>query len=268
MNSEFPDPLNDILAYNRNAWNEQVQQQNQWTIPVTPAEIARARDGDWQIVLTPETPVPADWFPDFRADELEVLCLAGSGGQQAPILAAAGANVTVLDNAPAQLAQDRLVAAREGLEIRTVQGDMACLEAFDDQTFDLVVHPCSNAFVPNILPVWKEAYRVMKPGADLLSGFIQPVLFLFDDDRMNRGEFKVSHRIPYSDLTSISAEQRQQYIEQGEPLCFGHSLTDQLGGQIDAGFHITGFYEDKWSEWPLSKFIATFVATKAKKRQG
>ncbi len=86
MNSQIPDPLEDIVQYNRAAWDEQVRQKNRWTIPVTSADIARARDGDWEIVLTPQKPVPRSWFPDFRSDSFEVLCLAGSGGQQAPIL--------------------------------------------------------------------------------------------------------------------------------------------------------------------------------------
>ena len=81
-----------------------------------------------------------------------MLCLASGGGQQGPILAAAGANVTVFDNSPRQLAQDRLVADREGLAIETVLGDMADLSAFPDARFDLIVHPVSNVFVPDVRP--------------------------------------------------------------------------------------------------------------------
>lgn len=264
--SDLPDPTQDILAYNREAWNHQVRTNNRWTVPVTSEEIEKARNGDWSIILTPEKSVPRDWFPDFKSGNVEVLCLAGSGGQQAPILAAAGARVTVLDNSPEQLGQDDLVAKREGLEIRTVQGDMANLEAFEDQSFDLIVHPCSNGFVPDVIPVWREAARVMKPGADLLSGFVNPVMYLFDDAKMDEGIFEVKHKIPYSDLTSISEKERQAYLDKKEPLCFGHSLTDQIGGQLDAGLALSGFFEDVWSaEWKLSQYIATFINTKATK---
>ena len=260
-----PDPLDDLVAYQRKAWDALVSANNRWTVPVSPAEIARARSGDWKIVLTPEKPIPSDWFPDFSASTVDVLCLAGSGGQQAPILAAAGARVTVLDNSPAQLAQDRLVAEREGLSIAAVQGDMADLSAFDDASFDLIVHPCSNCFVANVLPVWREAARVMKPGASLLSGFINPVMFLFDDALMEQGEFNVIHKIPYSDLDALTAAQQQALIERSEPFSFGHTLTDQIGGQLDAGLQIAAMYEDGWSEWPISKYIATFIATRATK---
>src|SRR5262245_43032058 len=109
----------DVVAYNRRAWDTQVNKGNRWTVPVSPELIAAARRGEWELVLTPTLPVPRDWFPPLAG--LDVLCLASGGGQQVPILAAAGASVTVLDNSGRQLAQDRHVAEREGLTIRTVQ---------------------------------------------------------------------------------------------------------------------------------------------------
>ena len=114
--------------------------------------MARAREGVWTIVLTPTKPVPSGWFPNLNG--LDVLCLASGGGQQGPILAAAGARVTVFDNSPGQLARDRIVAEREGLAIETVLGDMADLSAFPKARFDLIVHPVSNIFAPEIRPVW------------------------------------------------------------------------------------------------------------------
>ena len=104
-------------------------------MPVGSEAIAAARGHRWEIVLTPVKPVPRAWFREPLAGR-EVLCLACGGGQQGPILAAAGARVTVLDNSPAQLAQDRLVAEREKLDLRLVEGDMADLSAFADQSFD------------------------------------------------------------------------------------------------------------------------------------
>ena len=172
---------------------------------------------------------------------------------------------TVFDNSPAQLEQDRLVADREGLTIDLVQGDMADLSAFANDSFDVIVHPCSNCFVPSVRPVWKEAARVMKPGANLLSGIVNPLVYLFDDELMEKGQFKVCHRIPYSDLGSLSSKQRQALVDDEQPFGFGHSLNDQLGGQLDAGLAITGFYEDRRSDWPISEYIPTSIATKATK---
>ena len=102
----------DVRAYNRAAWDRQVEQGNRWTVPVTPEQITAARFGAWSVLLTENKPVPREWFPPLAGRE--VLCLASGGGQQAPLLAAAGARVTVLDNSPNQLARDRLVAERYG----------------------------------------------------------------------------------------------------------------------------------------------------------
>ena len=250
-----------VARFNRGAWDALVARGNQWTLPVDPGRIAAARRGEWSIVLTPQKPVPRAWFPPLAGEA--VLCLAGAGGQQAPILAAAGARVSVLDNSPAQLAQDRAVAEREGLEIATVLGDMRDLSAFADGAFALVFHPCSNAFVPDVRPVWREAFRVLRPGGVLLAGFTNPVEYLFDAVALERGELVVRHTLPYSDLTSATPEEKAFLEASGDPLAFGHTLEDQLGGQLDAGFLLTALYEDRWSQSLLGRYMSTFMATRA-----
>jgi SAM-dependent methyltransferase len=253
----------DILTYNRRAWDHQVATANPWTVPVGPEVIAAARKGQWKVVLTPTRAVPANWFPALTG--LEVLCLASGGGQQAPVLAAAGATITVLDNSPRQLAQDRLVADREGLQIRTVQGDMADLSMFPESRFDLIFHPVSNCFAPQVRPVWREAFRVLRPGGALLAGFANSALYVFDDALAEKGELVARHAVPYSDLTSLTEEERRRYTDKNDPLVYGHTLEDQVGGQLDAGFVLTGFYEDRDPNHPLAKLLATFIATRAVK---
>ena len=142
----------DIVNYNRKAWDLEVSKGNEWTKAVSSEKIALAKNGDWGVVLTPLKPVPKKWFHELPGKK--VLCLASAGGQQGPILSATGAQVTVFDNSPAQLEQDRMVAEREGLEIDLVQGDMSDLSCFADESFDLIFHPVSNCFVPNIQLVW------------------------------------------------------------------------------------------------------------------
>jgi len=102
MTSENFDPV----AYNRAAWDREVDQENEWTRPVEPDVIARARAGEWSVVLIGYQPVPRDWFPADLAGTA-VLCLASGGGQQGPVLAATGADVTVFDNSPSNSAATR-----------------------------------------------------------------------------------------------------------------------------------------------------------------
>jgi SAM-dependent methyltransferase len=251
----------DVRAYNRDAWDRQVRAGDRWTIPVTPEQVARAREGDWSVVLTPTKAVPRAWFGTL--DGARLLGLASGGGQQCPLFAAAGARVTVFDNSPAQLARDREVAERDGLDIECIEGDMADLSRFGDGSFDLVFHPVSNCFVPDVRPVWREVARVLRPGGALLAGVINPVAFLFDEAAARNQQLQVRHALPYSDLTSLEPAERAALFE-GEPLTFGHTLTDQIGAQLDAGLTLTGLYEDTWGgEHPLDAFAPAFIATRA-----
>ncbi len=253
----------DIVRYNAQAWDHQVAHGNEWTRPVPPDVIARARAGDWSVLLTATTPVPRSWFPPL--ENLRVLCLASGGGQQAPVLAAAGAQVTLYDNSPAQLAQDEFVADRDGLTLRTVQGDMQDLGTFSDAAFDLVFNPCSVAFVPDVTSVWHEVDRVLSPGGCLLAGFIDPAVFVFDEERGKKGEVHVRHRLPYADLHSLTQSEQDALREAGEPLVWSHSLETLIGGQLEAGLVLTRFYEDSWPDQAWSAYLPGMFATRAVK---
>ena len=250
----------DIRAYNRDAWNRYVDGgKSEWTQPVSADVIARAREGDFSILLTETKPVPREWFPPLGG--LDTLCLASGGGQQGPVLAAAGANVTVFDNSPRQLDQDRFVAEREGLTMRLVEGDMRDLSGFEDETFDFIFHPVSNLFIHEIRPVWHEAYRVLRKGGVLLAGFMNPAFYLFDYEKAEKGELDARYKLPYSD--SDYPDIAKKMIAAGDALEHGHSLGDQLGGQVDAGFAIVGFYEDKMRNTIISEYTPTYIATRA-----
>ena len=104
----------------------------------------------------------------------------------------------------------------------------------------------------------------------MLAGFTNPVRYLFDDERRQNGSLEARHAIPYSDLTDLSdADRRRLVLDEMQPLEFGHTLTDQLGGQLEAGFVLTGFFEDGYAASnndPISRFMKTFIATRAVKR--
>ena len=254
------------LDHNRIAWNKESSEGGIWSRPVSVEVIAMARAGNWSVILTPLLPVPPAWFGNIRG--LNVLCLASAGGQQVPILAAAGARVTSFDLSDEQLDRDRHVAQREGLDIAFVQGDMADLSAFADESFDLIFHPVANLFVPDVQVVWREGYRVLRRGGGLLAGFMNPDVFLFDHDATDSsGELVVRFKLPYSDLDSLAPQALQSKIARREPLQFSHSLNDQIGGQLAAGFMLAGFYEDRWFDdsWSLGKHCPIAFATRAVK---
>jgi SAM-dependent methyltransferase len=254
----------DPVAHNRDAWDRLVEAGNEWTRPVTPDVIERARAGEWSVVLIGYEPVPRDWFPSTM-DGADVLCLASGGGQQGPVLAAAGANVTVLDNSPRQLERDASVAARDGLPLRTVLGDMRDLSAFADASFDLVFNPVSNLFCPDLAPVWAESFRVLRRGGLLLVGFMNPDLYVFDTDALDRRrELVVRHRIPRSTL-DLSQEERDRVYGEGAAIEYSHTLTAQIGGQLGAGFVLTHFVEAPHQEDATAGVMSGYFATRAVK---
>ncbi len=71
--------------------------------------------------------------------------------------------------------------------------DLSC---FADAGFDLIFHPTSNCFAPEIEPVWLECFRVLRPGGALLAGFMNPDIYIFDLDAQERDELLVRFRCP------------------------------------------------------------------------
>jgi SAM-dependent methyltransferase len=255
------------LQHNRRAWNKESREGSIWSRPVDSETVRKAQSGDWQIILTPRLPVPRSWFGNIAGKR--VLCLASAGGQQAPILSAAGANVVSFDLSEEQLAKDRLVAGRDGLSLVCVLGDMANLSCFNDEQFDLIFHPASNVFVPDVFPVWRGCFRVLRPNGVLLSGFMNPVVFLFDHEEAKlTGKLEVKYQLPYSDLISLAPASLQEKIGRGEPIEFGHSLDALIGGQLQAGFLIAGLYEDNWFDdsWLFSRYCPISIATRSIKK--
>jgi SAM-dependent methyltransferase len=253
-------PTFNVRDYNRYAWDHQVDNKSKWTVPVDTKTIKAARRGEFSVLLTETKPVPREWFPPFKS--LNILALACGGGQQGPVFAALGAKVTIFDNSPLQLDRDRQVAVRDGLEIRTVEGDMRNLSAFDE-AFDLIFNPVSTVFCPEVRPVWQESYRVLRHGGILLAGFANPVYYLFGTHADEQEILKVRYSIPYSDIEDMEQDELDICIEEAIPLEYGHTLTDLIAGQIDAGFRISGFYEDICPDSNLSKYHPSYIATRA-----
>lgn len=252
----------DVAAQNRTAWNrESASGEGEWSQPVGHEIVERARHGEVRVILTPNRIVPLDWFGELAG--ARVLGLASGGGQQVPVLAAAGAEVTSFDNSDEQLARDREVAQRDGLDLRFEQGDMMDLSRFEPESFDLVFNPVSTIFVPDVERVWQEVRRVLRPGGRLLTGVMNPAFYMFDHDAIEAGaEPVVKFPLPFDDTRHLDKVGLDKRIAAEEHLEFSHTLDSLIGGLLRSGFLLRDFYEDDWSDeaTPLNKYMKVSFA--------
>lgn len=141
-----------------------------------------------------------------------------------PVFAAMGAECTVLDYSASQIASERLVAEREGYRIATVRADMTKPLPFGDEAFDLVFHPVSNCYIEEVLPVWRECFRVLAPGGRLLAGLDNGFNYTVDDD-----ERRIIRGLPFNPLRDPSLIPPEDLPEWG--MQFSHTLDEQIRGQ-------------------------------------
>ena len=245
----------DYAEINARAIDKWVTEGWEWGIPISHEAYERACRGDWEMFLTPTRPVPRDWFP-ARLAGLRVLGLASGGGQQMPLFAAQGAMCTVLDYSERQLESERMVAEREGYAIDIVRADMTKPLPFPDGAFDLIVHPVANCYVEQVEPIFRECRRVLRPGGILLCGLDNGTNFITSDEE------RIDTRLPFNPLRN--PEQMARMDEEGGSIQFSHTAEEQLGGQLKAGFRLTGIYEDTNGVGRLHELnIPSFWATRA-----
>lgn len=227
----------------------------EWGRPVDHQTYRRAAEGDWSLLLTPTKPVPRSWYPPLEG--AQVLGLASGGGQQMPILTAAGARCTVLDYSPAQLEAERQVAAREGYDINIVRADMTEPLPFADASFDLVINPVSLCYVREVEPIWREVARVLRPGGVLLAGLDTGLNYVVD-----QAEERIVRGLPFDPLANPALMAELEAEDDG--VQFSHTLDELLGGLLRAGFAIDDLFEDVNGEGRLSELgIPTMLAVRA-----
>ena len=243
----------DINSKTIDSW---IEEGWEWGRPIDHETFEKAQNGEWQIVLTPTRAVPKEWYPELKG--CKVLGLASGGGQQMPILTAAGAECTVLDYSEKQLESEKMVAEREGYTIELVRADMTRPLPFEDETFDMILHPVSNCYVEEVLPIWRECYRILKKGGRLLAGLDNGFNFLFNED----DEKEIIHTLPYNPLKN--PELYEESIKNNWGIQFSHTLDEQIRGQIQAGFTLRDLYEDTDGFGLLHQHgVPTFWATLA-----
>lgn len=242
----------DINAATIDRW---VEEGWEWGRPIDHETYVRAQGGEWDVLLTPTKPVPHAWFGDLKGKK--ILGLASGGGQQMPIFSALGALCTVFDYSEKQLESERTVAQREGYEIQIIRGDMTKPLPFADESFDLIFHPVSNCYVKDVRAIWKECFRVLKPGGTLLSGVDHYINYIVDEN-----EREIVNRLPFDPL--VNEDQRKLLEKDDSGIQFSHSLEEQIGGQLEAGFTLLELYEDTNGEGRLHELnIPCFLAMRS-----
>lgn len=230
----------------------------EWGRAIDHATFQAAQNGVWDVKLTPTKYVPHEWFGELRGKR--ILGLASGGGQQMPVFAALGGVCTVLDYSPEQLKSERTVAEREGYSIEIIRADMTKPLPFADGSFDLIFHPVSNCYVEEVKPIWRECYRILKPSGILLAGMDNGINYLFSSEN----ETEVVNSLPFNPLKN--PEQMRQLERNDDGVQFSHTLEEQIGGQLEAGFRLTHLYEDTNGSGRLHEMnIPCFLATRAVK---
>ena len=226
----------------------------EWGQPSSHESYVSAQNGSWEGYLTPTKPVPHRWFGSLSGKR--VLGLASGGGQQIPIFSALGAQCTVLDYSAQQCESERMVAQREGYRVEVLQADMTQPLPFADGTFDLIFHPVSNCYVEKVEPIFRECFRVLKQGGVFLGGYDMGINYVFDDK-----EEKIVYSLPFNPLRDPKL--LQDSMENDWGIQFSHTLEEQIGGQLQAGFVLTDLYEDTNGQGNLHQHgVPSFVATR------
>ena len=241
--------MQDIYAQVERNIDHLVEQDVNWSACATKEQLKKARDCQVELPFGAGKIIQPEWLGDLRGKW--VLCLAGAGGLQAPLMACAGADVTVLDLSQKMLDKDREIAARENLAIRIEHGNMCDLSRFEDGSFELVLNPPSLFYVPDVMPVFREVYRVLKTGGSFIMISTNPIAYVCDHDA-ELGCYKAVNRMPYRST---------DHADQCDWVEYGHTMETYISGQLQCGFVLMGYMESQ-----LEDITELYFMTRAVKR--
>lgn len=240
---------NDIFKQVEANINELVNKNVWWSGCATCEQIENARSGNLMLNLGINIDVPKTWIADIKGKD--VLCLAGAGGLQAPLLASSGANVTVIDISDKMLDKDKQMSRKYDLNIKMEHGNMTDLSRFSHECFDYVINPASMFYVPDVLPVFRECFRVLRHGGSLIIASTNPIAYVCDFVKDgDGGYYKAVNRMPYCS---------SEHADQGDWVEFGHTMGDYLGGQLACGLVITGYIEHQGEDITDLSFMTKAV---------
>ena len=245
--------------HNRDVWDQRVRKGLLHT--------RTARDDEFN---EPLKAINGRGWIDGRLEGKQVLCLAGGGGLQAPLYAAAGAKVTVLDLSPAMLEQDQRVASERGLDLKTIAASMDNMPMLANASFDIVTQPVSTCYVHNLAEVYKEIARVLRVGGHYLSQHKQPTNLQSAPTPFPNGYAITQNYYDKGPLPPLQGD--FEHREKGA-LEFVHRWEELIGGLCRAGFVIEDLAEPKHGKIGAepgtfqhrSQYVPPYVALKARR---
>ena len=251
--------MNPIHDHNRAAWDARVQGGKRFTVAATNEEMERPLE-----ILD-----PLGWLGGDITDK-RILCLGAGGGRHGPMLAQAGARVTVVDISPEMLRLDTELAEAKGLQVETIETSIDDLSMLPEAAFEVVMQPVSTCYVPDIRLAYHELARVMMPGGIYISRHKQPTNLQVDLSPTPQG-FLIDSPY-YLDGPLSPAKRPGPHREQGT-MEFLHQWGDLLGGLCESGFVIEAVTEPKFSDpsaQPGSfeyrgQFIAPYIQLRARR---
>jgi SAM-dependent methyltransferase len=251
--------VNPIHDHNRAAWDARVQGGKRFTVAATNEEMERPLE-----ILD-----PLGWLGGDIIDK-RILCLGAGGGRHGPMLAQAGARVTVVDISPEMLRLDTELAEAKGLQVETIETSIDDLSMLPEAAYEAVMQPVSTCYVPDIRLAYHELARVMMPGGVYISRHKQPTNLQVDLAPTPQG-FLIDSPY-YLDGPLSPAKRPGPHREQGT-MEFLHQWGDLLGGLCESGFVIEAVTEPKFSDpsaQPGSfeyrcQFIAPYIQLRARR---
>lgn len=252
------------LEINRRAWDGLAARGSALCKPATNDELANPL----------KTVDPLGWLgPTIQG--WRVLCLAAGGGRHSALYATAGADVTVVDLSPAMLELDRQIARDRSLSIRVVQASMEKMPMLADGEFDLVIHPVSTCYVPQVAPVFAEVARIVRAGGLYVSQHKQPASLQTSMTRGTDGCYGLSHAyyrnspVPPPTIQTNAARR----LREAGATEYLHRWEQLIGGICRSGFAIEDLIEPMHAKKDAeansfadrAHFVAPYVRIKARK---
>jgi len=246
----------------------------------------------WNALVTDERFVRTDHFPANQQQAIEaldpwlraelecadksepknVLCLAAGGGSHGPLLAMAGALVTVIDFSSKQLAIDQAIASQLGLSLKTIKASIEDLSGLVAQSFDIVIQPVSMCYIRDVRSIYQEVARITRPYG----------LYVAQHKQAAAAQASLDWTEGHGYVIATPAEDgrkapevlgRSPFREHGTTE-YIHSVGTLLGGLCNSGFSIEDVTEppraDAWA--PIntfghrSRYLPPYIKVKARRK--